>query len=298
MLNALWRFILQHGKATNFYSDNGTNFSWGWARLARKNKDLEPIADLRITPEKGDEIVLQPSGCDTYSWSLGKLDGSVCCVLLRGGHWSGVPESTPAEFRVVIWDPDPESKCCEKNGPGSESLFNICSSSSLRGRILKFENFRTRIRIQKFLDGSGVGVWKSDFGHLWSIYSWPMSGKMTEAQLRTFLFWKEPIVSSRPLTPIALEMKGKLTRTPQITFETKCFCRSACNNYQHEGWSPSSRMAILSDHCASGKEKVLKGVFSNDSFPAEMAWHEGKSRSRWRRVSSWQQLPSIAVAVR
>jgi len=54
----------------------------------------------------------------------------------RGGHGSGVPESTLAGFCVFLsdTDPNPESKICEKTDP--ESLFNSGSSRSLCGHFL------------------------------------------------------------------------------------------------------------------------------------------------------------------
>jgi len=57
-------------------------------------------------------------------------------ISTRGGHRSGLPESTPAGFWVFPSDPDPESKICEKPDPDLESLLNFTSSRSLRGHFL------------------------------------------------------------------------------------------------------------------------------------------------------------------
>jgi len=43
------------------------------------------------------------------------------------------PQSTPERFCVFLWDPDPESKICEKTDPAS--LFNFGSSRSLCGHF-------------------------------------------------------------------------------------------------------------------------------------------------------------------
>jgi len=59
----------------------------------------------------------------------------------RGGHGSGVPESTPAGFCVFLSDPETESKILEKPDPDPEPLFSFGSSSSLRGHLLS-ENKR------------------------------------------------------------------------------------------------------------------------------------------------------------
>ena len=53
-------------------------------------------------------------------------------VRSRGGHGSGVPESTQAGF-CVFSDPEPESKFCEKLDPDPEPLLIFGSSRSLRG---------------------------------------------------------------------------------------------------------------------------------------------------------------------
>jgi len=112
-------------------------------------------------------------------------------INTRCGYGFGVPESTPAGSCVFPSDPEPESKICEKTDTDPESFFifssrGLCgfhmwhflaktllifgcmdgSRSLNRSRILKFENFRTWIRIQKFWNRSGVGVWKCDYGHL------------------------------------------------------------------------------------------------------------------------------------
>jgi len=99
--------------------------------------------------------------------------------------WTGVPESTPGGSGVFLSGPKPESKFFEKRDPDPESVFNFGNGSSLHGhflnkkidfgwihssqslnrsRILKFKNFWTRI--QKLWNRSGVGVSKSDSGHL------------------------------------------------------------------------------------------------------------------------------------
>ena len=59
-------------------------------------------------------------------------------VRSRGGHESGLPESTPEGFCVLLSqpDPDPETLFCEKPDPDPESIFNFDSSRRLRGRFL------------------------------------------------------------------------------------------------------------------------------------------------------------------
>jgi len=47
------------------------------------------------------------------------------------------PELNLAGFCVFLFDPNPESKFCEKPDPDLESLFHFGSSKSLRGIFLK-----------------------------------------------------------------------------------------------------------------------------------------------------------------
>jgi len=63
--------------------------------------------------------------------------------VTRGGHGSGVPESTPAGFYVFLSDPDPESKFREN--PDPESLFNFNSSRSLHGHFLSKHKGKFRL---------------------------------------------------------------------------------------------------------------------------------------------------------
>ena len=53
---------------------------------------------------------------------------------VRGGHGSGVLESTPTGFCVFLSDPDPESKFCEKPDLDPEALRG---SRSLRGHSVR-----------------------------------------------------------------------------------------------------------------------------------------------------------------
>ena len=115
------------------------------------------------------------------------------------------PECRSRLRQDSLSEPNPESKICEKPNPGPESLFNFgkvangndqyyfiwlsqqpgvrmvvywvktCENFGLIDGTAgvwtgvgfsKLKNFRTEIRVQKFWNRSGVGVWKSDYGHL------------------------------------------------------------------------------------------------------------------------------------
>jgi len=64
-------------------------------------------------------------------------------VCTRGGHGSGMPESTPARFLVFLSDPGLESNICEKTNP--ESHFNF--GRSLRAHFLR-KNMR-KLRLDR-----------------------------------------------------------------------------------------------------------------------------------------------------
>jgi len=79
----------------------------------------------------------------------------------RGGHRSGVPESTPEGFCVFLSDPDP--KICEK--PDPESFFNFGGCRSLR------DHFWSK-NMGKFL----LAQWWSDSEHESDSQIWKISG--------------------------------------------------------------------------------------------------------------------------
>ena len=134
-------------------------FAWSFARAEkplwmRRAKVLGRSAFLKISRLHKVRI--------TVTWSTQSL-------YSRGGHGSGVPESTLAGFFVIL--SDPESQIFEK--PDPESLLKLGSSRSPRGHFLckTIGNFwlyglqpeseqeldsNFRIRIQNFWTRSGV----------------------------------------------------------------------------------------------------------------------------------------------
>jgi len=58
-------------------------------------------------------------------WGNSRTSQPSVSLSIRGGTGSGLPESTQAGFCVFLSepDPDPESKICEKNVPGSGVTF-------------------------------------------------------------------------------------------------------------------------------------------------------------------------------
>jgi len=82
-----------------------------------------------ISLDSGKAEYLNPN--PSKSWKSAGFKSKQIHVHLRGGHRSGVPESTPAVICVFCSDPVSQSKICEMPDLDPESLFNFGSSRSM-----------------------------------------------------------------------------------------------------------------------------------------------------------------------